>query len=123
MHETPASPGPRREHPGCAPSWPEWMDDPGYLAARDGDLDLRYADPDQDDPPPDVDEAELAAETAEILAARERRAAVLSRLGLAGELAAATAAGYGRRGPGMPGSAESLVTVYANRRGGAAPPE
>jgi hypothetical protein len=101
MLETPASPAPGRDnYPGRMASWPEWMDDPAYLAARaeDEDLDLR-ADP-EDEPPPDVDEAELAAEAGEILAAQERLATVLARLGLGGALAAGTAEGYGRRGPG-----------------------
>ena len=117
MRETPASPGHGRDDgPAEVASWPEWMDDPAYLALRADDEDLRE-DP-EDEPPPDVDEAELAAEAAEILAAQERLAAVLDRLGLTGELAAATAAGYGRRGPGMPGSAQSFVTVYASRSSG-----
>ncbi len=53
-------------------------------------------------------QAELIAEAAEIIAAQERVAAVLARLGLTGALAAGTAAGCGRRGPGMPGSAQTF---------------
>jgi hypothetical protein len=90
------------------------MDDP---AARAEDLDLFQEDPDEA-PPPDVDEAELTAEAAEILAAQERVAAVLARLGLTAALAADTAAAYGRRGPGMPGSAQSFPGVYASRSSG-----
>jgi hypothetical protein len=63
--------------PDSGPSCPEWMNDPAYLAMRaeeedPGDLDL--ADPD-DDPPPDVDEGELAAEAAEMIAAMAADAA------------------------------------------------
>jgi hypothetical protein len=96
------------------------MDDPAYLALRaededPGDLDLE--DPD-DDPPPDVDEAELAAEAEQIAADQERAAAVMARLGLTAAMAADAAAGYGRRGPGMPGSAECFPGVYASRASG-----
>jgi len=119
MLQTPASPGPGRDDdPGRVPPWPDWMDDPAYLAARAADEDPG-ADEDPDDaPPPDVDEAELSAEAAEIIAAQERVAAVLARLGLTGALAAGTAAGYGRRGPGMPGSAQTFPVVYASRSSG-----
>ena len=119
MLQTPASPGPGRDDdPGRVPPWPDWMDDPAYLAARAADEDPG-ADEDPDDaPPPDVDEAELSAEAAEILAAQERVAAVLTRLGLTGALAAGTAAAYGRRGPGMPGSAQTFPVVYASRSSG-----
>jgi len=113
MLQTPASPGPGRDDdPGRMPPWPDWMDDPAYQAARATD-----EDPD-DAPPPDVDEAELIAEADEIIAAQERVAAVRTRLGLTGALAAGTAAAYGRRGPGMPGSAQSFPGVYASRSSG-----
>ena len=110
----------RDEDPRPVPPWPDWMDDPAYLAMRaidtdPGDLDLE--DPD-DDPPPDVDEAELTAEAAEIIAARERAAAVMARLGLTAAMAADAAAGLGRRGPGMPGSAQTFPAVYASRSSG-----
>ena len=65
-----------------------------------------------------MDDGELAAEADEILAAQERAAAVLARLGLTAEMAAAAAAAFGRRGPGMPGSAESFPGVYASRSSG-----
>jgi Domain of unknown function (DUF222) len=119
MLQTPASPGPGRDDdPDRVPPWPDWMDDPAYLAARLAEEDPGEDEDPDDAPPPDVDEAELSAEAAEILAAQERVAAVLARLGLTGELAAATAAGYGRRGPGMPGSAQSFPGVYASRSSG-----
>ena len=119
MLQTPASPGPGRDDdPGRVPPWPDWMDDPAYLAARPADEDLDEDEDPDDAPPPDVDEAELSAEAAEILAAQERVAAVLARLGLTAALAAGTAAGYGRRGPGMPGSAETFPGVYASRSSG-----
>ena len=97
-------PNPRRDgDPSRVPSWPEWMDDPAYLGLRaadedPGDLDLD--DPD-DAPPPDVDEAELAAEAAQIIADQERAAAVMARLGLTAAMAAdaAAAAGGGRGCP------------------------
>jgi Domain of unknown function (DUF222) len=106
--------------PNPGPSCPEWMDDPAYLALRaadtdPGDLDLE--DPD-DDPPPDVDDGELAAEAAEIIAAQDRAAAVMARLGLTAAMAADAAAAMGRRGPGMPGSAERFPGVYASRASG-----
>src|ERR1700722_3561020 len=120
------SPGPvfqdpgRDEDPRPVPPWPDWMDDPAYLAMRaidtdPGDLDLE--DPD-DDPPPDVDGAELTAEAAEMIAAQERAAAVMARLGLTAAMAADAAAGLGRRGPGMPGSAQTFPGVYASRSSG-----
>ena len=102
------------------PPWPDWMDDPAYLGMRaededPGDLDL-WEDP-GDAPPPDVDEAELAAGANEIIAAQERVAAVMARLGLTAAMAA-DAAAAGRRGPGMPGSAQSFPGVYVSRASG-----
>src|SRR5580704_19036487 len=96
------------------------MDDPAYLAMRaadedPGDLDLE--DPD-DDPPPDADPGELAAEAARIACDQERSAAVMAGLGLTAAMAADAAAALGRRGPGMPGSAESFPGVYASRASG-----
>ena len=113
-------PEPVSPDPDPGPSCPEWMDDPAYLALRaededPGDLDLE--DPD-DDPPPDVDDGELIAEAAQIAADQDRAAAVMARLGLTAAMAADAAAGYGRRGPGMPGSAESFPGVYASRASG-----
>jgi hypothetical protein len=103
------------------PPWPEWMDDPAYLAVRAADpydADL-CEDPDDDAPPPDVDDEELAAEADQIIADQERAAAVMAGLGLTAAMAAGTAAAFGRRGPGMPGSAESFPgVVYASRASG-----
>ena len=112
MPETPVSPDPGRdEDPRWVPPWPEWMDDPAYLVLRATDEDPGdpglYEDPD-DAPPPDVEDDELAAEADEILAAQERAAAIMARLGLTAAMAAGAAAALGRRGPGMPGSAESF---------------
>jgi hypothetical protein len=109
--------------PDPGPSCPDWMDDPDdpddpAIRAADtdpGDLDLE--DPD-DDPPPDVDEGELAAEAAEMIAAQGRAAAVMARLGLTAAMAADAAAALGRRGPGMPGSAQTFPGVYASRSSG-----
>src|ERR1700723_2653000 len=64
MSGTLAPPGPGPDDtPGRVPPWPDWMDDPAYLALRvsdedPGDLDL---DLDPEDAEPDVDEAEVAA--------------------------------------------------------------
>src|SRR5580704_12517415 len=113
MHQEPVPPDP-------GPSCPDWMDDPAYLGMRaadedPGDLDLE--DPD-DDPPPDADPGELAAEAARIACDQERSAAVMAGLGLTAAMAADAAAALGRRGPGMPGSAESFPGVYASRASG-----
>ena len=115
----PQDPG-RDDNPDRVPPWPDWMDDPAYLAMRaenedPGELDL-WEDP-GDAPPPDVDEAELAAGANEIIAAQERVAAVMARLGLTAAMAA-DAAAAGRRGPGMPGSAQSFPGVYVSRASG-----
>ena len=106
MSSGPVSQDPGRdEDPRPGPPWPDWMDDPAYLAMRAADTDpgdLDLDDPD-DDPPPDVDDSELAAEAAEMIAAQGRVAAVMGRLGLTAAMAADAAAALGRRGPGMPG--------------------
>jgi hypothetical protein len=113
MHQEPVPPDPGdNDSPGPVPPWPAWMDDPAYLAGRPGDEDpgglLGLDEDPDDDPPPDVDEAELAAEAAQFTADQERAAAVMARLGLTAAMAADAAAAAGRRGPGMPGSAESF---------------
>ena len=101
------------------PAWPDWMDDPAYLALRAADEDPGDLDQDPDDaPPPDVDPGELAAEAARITADQARAAEVAARLGLTAAMAADAAAAAGRRGPGMPGSAESFPGVYASRASG-----
>ncbi len=71
-----------------------------------------------DAPPPEVDPGELAAEAERISADRARAAEVAARLGLTAAMAADAAAAAGRRGPGMPGSAESFPGVYASRASG-----
>ena len=122
MDQGPVSPDPGRdEDPRRVPSWPDWMDDPAYLAARagdedPGDLDLG-GDP-EDDPPPDVGDGEPVAGTEEIAAEQARVAAVLAGLGQTAAMAAVAATAAGRRGPGMPGSAESFPGVYASRASG-----
>ena len=115
----PQDPG-RDEDPRPVPAWPEWMDDPAYLALRaagedPGDLGLE--DP-GDAPPPDVDPGELAAGAERITAEEAREAAVLAGAGLTAAVAADAAAAAGRRGPGMPGSAQSFPGVYASRASG-----
>jgi hypothetical protein len=121
MPSGPVSPDPGRdEDPRLVPAWPEWMDDPAYLALRAGDEDpgeLDLDDPD-DGPPPEVDPGELAAEADRITAEEAREAAVLAGAGLTGAVAADAAAAAGRRGPGMPGSARPVPGVYASRASG-----
>ncbi len=103
MHQEPVPQDPGRDgDPLRVPSWPDWMDDPAYLAARaededPGDLDL---DEDPDDAPPPgledagvLDDAELEALIAE-----------------AREVTAGSGAGGGGRGPAGPGR-------YAGRDG------
>jgi hypothetical protein len=53
-----------------------------------------------------------------MIAAQGRAAAVMARLGLTAAMAADAAAAPGRRGPGMPGSAESFPGVYVSRSSG-----
>src|SRR5487761_1389737 len=104
----PQDPG-RDEDPRPVPPWPDWMDDPAYLAVRAGEEEPGDPDLDpQDAPPPEVDEGELTAEAAEMIAAQGRVAAVLARPGLTAAMAADAAAAFGRRGPGMPGSAQTF---------------
>ena len=103
--------------------WPDWTQDEGYLAAladedEADDLDL-YQDPDNA-PPPGLDDAQLAAliaEAREVTADQARANAVAARLGETAAMAA-VAAGIGRRGPGMPGSAQSFPGEYLSRSAG-----
>jgi hypothetical protein len=114
----PPDPG-RDEDPRLVPSWPEWMDDPAYLAGRPEDPGGLGLDEDPDDePPPDVDPGELAAEAERITGEAAREAAVLAGAGLTAAVAADVAAAAGRRGPGMPGSAQSSPGVFASRASG-----
>ena len=71
-----------------------------------------------DAPPPEVDPGELAAEAERITGEEAREAAVLAGAGLTAAVAADAAAAAGRRGPGMPGSAQSSPGVYASRASG-----
>ena len=121
MPPGPVSPDPGRdEDPRVVPPWPEWMDDPAYLGLRAGDEDP--GDLDLDDPddagPPDVDPGELAGEADRITGELAREAAVLAGAGLTAAVAAGTAAAAGRRGPGMPGSAQSFPGVFSSRASG-----
>ena len=120
MPSGPVSPDPGREgDPSRVPSWPEWMDDPAYLALRAADQDPGDLDQDPDDaPPPEVDPGELAAEAERITDEEAREAAVLAGAGLTAAVAADAAAAAGRRGPGMPGSAHPVPgCMPAGRRG------
>jgi hypothetical protein len=93
----------------CSPDWDE-----AYLAAMTededpGDADL-YEDPDNA-PPAGLDDAELAtliAEARENAEDQARAAEAAARLGVTGLLAMLGSVAAGRRGPGMPGSAESF---------------
>jgi hypothetical protein len=138
MGTGPALPGPGRdEDPSGAPAgsddfpavgsdrwrllpssadWPDWTQDEAYLGAlaeedEPGDLD-EEEDPDNA-PPPGLDDAQLAeliAEAREVTADQARADAMAARLGETAAMAA-VAAGIGRRGPGMPGSAQSFPGV------------
>ena len=123
---TPAGPG---EHPSLSsPGWtpvpqlPDW--DEAWLAARaddedPGDFDL-YEDPDNA-PPPGLDDDQLAAliaEAREVTADQAYAAELAARLGHTAALAAAGAMSAGRRGPGMPGSAQTYPGEYASPAAG-----
>jgi hypothetical protein len=122
----PAGPG---DHPWLgSPGWrlvpqsPDW--DEGYLAAVADDEDP--GDPEEDEdpghaPPPGLADAELEAlitGAVEITADRARAAGAAARSGRTAVLAAVGAVLAGRRGPGMPGSAESLAGEYASPAAG-----
>ena len=104
------------------PQSPDWDED--YLAAMaddeyPGDPD-DYEDPDNA-PPPGLDDAELAAllaEAREITAGQARAAELAARLGHTAVLAAIGAIAAGRRGPGMPGSAQSFPGEYVSPAAG-----
>ena len=135
MHQEPVPQDPGRdEDPPRVPSWPDWMDDPAYLAARSEDEDPGDLDLDEDPdhvPPPGLDDAgvlddaELEALIAEARAASAgpgRAAEAGARLDRAATLAAMGAVAAGRRGPGMPGSAQSFPGEYAGPGAGFASP-
>jgi hypothetical protein len=122
----PAGPG---DHPWLgSPNWrlvpqsPDW--DEAYLAAMaddedPGDLE-EYADPDNA-APTGLDDAELEAliaEALEITADRTRAAGAAARSGHTAVLAAVGAVLAGRRGPEMPGSAESFAGECASPAAG-----
>jgi len=76
------------------PSWPDWMDDPAYLAARADDEDPGDLGLDEDPdgaPPPDADPGELIAAADQMTAEQARVAAVMARLGQTAATAAAAA--------------------------------
>src|SRR6202453_3108822 len=113
----PQDPG-RDEDPRPVPPCPDWMDDPAYLAMRAADEDPDDPEDPEDAPPPDVDPDELIAGADQITADQVRLAAVTARLGLTAAMASDAAAVTGRRGPGMPGSAEPFPGVYTSRASG-----
>src|ERR1700683_1853308 len=116
----PQDPG-RDEDPRPVPPCPDWMDDPAYLAMRAADEDpgdLALDEDPDDAPPPDVGPDELIAAADRITADQARLAAVTARLGLTAAMASDAAAVAGRRGPGMPGAAESVSRVYTSPASG-----
>ena len=103
-----------------SPDWPEWMDDDVHADDEDpGDPD-EYQDPDNA-PPPGLEDAQLAAliaEAREVSAEQAYAAELAARLGHTAVLAAAGAVSAGRRGPGMPGSAQTFPGEYASPAAG-----
>ena len=118
MHQEPVPQDPGRDGgPPRVPSWPDWMDDPAYLASRAEDEDPGDLEDCQDPdyvPPTGLDDAELT----ELIAEAREAAGMAARRGQAAVLAAVAAEVYGRRGPGMPGSAQSFPGEYASRAAG-----
>jgi hypothetical protein len=121
---TPPGPG---AHPELgSPDWrlvpcrPDWLPDEAYLDDEyPGDLE-EYEDPDNA-PPPGLDDDQLAAliaEARQITAAEARAAQIAARLGHTAVLAAVGAVAAGRRGPGMPGSAETYPGEHASPAAG-----
>ena len=117
------------DHPWLgSPDWrlvpqsPDW--DEAYLAATaydeyPGDP-YEYEDPDHA-PPPGLDDTELEALIAEarrVTAEQARTAEAAARSGHTAALAAVGAVVAGRRGPGMPGSAETFPGEYASPAAG-----
>jgi Domain of unknown function (DUF222) len=93
-----------------SPDWPEWMNDDAHAGDEDPGDPEEYEDPDNA-PPLDLDDAQLAAliaEAREVTAEQARAAEERARLGHTAVLAAIAAEVIGRRGPGMPGSAQSF---------------
>jgi hypothetical protein len=143
MSDTPAprGPGPDEDPPGGpagpgdrpwlgspdwtlvpqSPDWPEWMGEDAQAGEEDpGDPDEEYEDPDNA-PPPGLGDAELAALLAaarEVTAEQARAAQGWARLGHTAVLAAVGAVCAGRRGPGLPGSAETVPGEVASPAAG-----
>jgi Domain of unknown function (DUF222) len=103
-----------------SPDWPEWMDEDAHAGDADpGDPD-EYQDPDSA-PPPGLDDAELEAllaEAREAAAAQAHAARTAARLGHTAVLAAVAAQVTGRRGPGMPSSAQGFPGEYPSPAAG-----
>ena len=135
MHQepVPADPGPDDDLPADypelgsphwrlvpqSPDWPEWMDDANAADEDPGDLE-EYEDPDNA-PPPGLDDEQLAvllAEARQVTADQARAAQAAARAGQTAVLAALEAVSAGRRGPGMPGSAESFPGEYPSPAAG-----
>src|SRR5580692_2648405 len=122
----PAGPGDRPSlgSPGwqLVPQSPDW--DEAYLAAIAGDEDPgdpeEYEDPDNA-PPAGLDDHELAvllAQAREMTADQARAAEAAARWGQTGLLGALGALVTGRRGPGMPGSAQACPGEYPSPAAG-----
>jgi Domain of unknown function (DUF222) len=129
MHQEPAPSSPGRDgDPLLVPSWPAWMDDPAYLACRTDDEDPGDLEEDEDPdnaPPGGLDDCELDALLAEARASGPALAAdqaavaeAWARSGHTAVIAAVAAVVAGRRGPGMPGSAESYPAEHASPAAG-----
>ena len=102
-----------------SPDWPEWMDDAHAADEDPGDLE-EYEDPDNA-PPSGLDDEQLAvllAEARQVTADQARAAKAAARRGQTAVLAALEAVSAGRRGPGMPGSAESFSGEYPSPAAG-----
>jgi hypothetical protein len=109
------------------PPGTDWMDDAEQRAAYLASLadEEEPGDPDEEEdpdnaPPPNLDDAQLAALIAEAREATEdqtRANAHAARLGMTAAMAAVGAA-IGRRGPGMPGSACSFPGEYSGPAAG-----
>jgi hypothetical protein len=146
MNQEPAPPDPGQEGnlPGVpagpvdfpelgSPRWrllppgTDWMDDAEQRAAYLASLadEEEPGDPDKEEdpdnaPPPNLDDAELAAliaEAREVTEDQTRANAHAARLGMTAAMAAVGAA-IGRRGPGMPGSACSFPGEYSGPAAG-----
>ena len=103
------------------PAGTDWMDDEQWAARPPGDEPPdpdRYPDPEDPPLPGEVDLEALYAECREITAQEARAAALAARLGLTGALAVGPASALGRRGPGLPGSAQSFPGEYPGPAGG-----